>query len=498
MIYRMQLSLARALAFALLLFALAWSSAFGQPAEAEKAPNQNTAAGPVALRVVQARPRVDAPWLPAQRSETRALGMDLGDFILTDLDVVRYAKAIEVRRGGQWSAVQLRHAGVDCGLALLAPAAGGEQAVGLRTVGELPAPGSNIRAAVFGGAVAGEASDALAVLATYRGSITALAPGSDTDFITEAQARVEGQTTERIAAFGGAPIFSGETFIGVARWSDAANLSFTAPEIVRRFLKDIDDGAYDGVLRSGIAIQSAAHPALRRWLRLGQRSEGAFAVRIEFGSPAWSRLQAGDVILKAGGDAVNAEGLVQTADGLLSMDRRYAMATTALPLQILRAGEELSIELPRSSYNGPAQMRRSLEGRRPYFLGGGLVFQELDYELIHDYPSPAPLLHYRYRYFTADLLNQEVDRDVVLSHRLVDAGNIAAESFVGGVLHSINGRRVRNLRDLASEWRSLRTTRVSLRFLDRADLLVLSRDQLSALDRRIAARYQPQESGRVR
>ncbi|MBX7057393.1 MAG: hypothetical protein K1X75_04960 [Leptospirales bacterium] len=482
--------LAAALALVLFLRAPLYGEDSSRPPEGQ--PVSGVASSALReLRIVQKLPRVDAPWLASRLQERRAVALELGDYLLTDLDAVRYAQVIEVYDQSQWRTLRLKHAATDCALALLQRTDG--TTTPRRMVSAPPGAGAGLT--VVGFPRSGE--DESALPAVFRGLSREGVSGSDIDFALQGKVAMVGELPDGEQIYASAVAMSEGRALGVIHWDDRQSGRFMPASVIQRVLDDVADGAYDGLRRTGIDLLPARHSALRRWLGIEGKPGGALAARIEFGSPAYRLLQAGDVLVEAGGDMIAPDGQVMTAAGAIPLDLRYSLAPQGLRIRLLRNGVEQSVELPKSSYSGPPQLRRSMESVRSYFLAAGLVFQELDYDLIRQMQGSSALAEYRYRYFAADQLNEEADRDVLLTNRLEDRANAGAASFVGGVVQSINGRRVRSLRDLAREWRELRATRVVLQFLNRSDALILGIEEAGAIERRIEARYQPQEAGRV-
>lgn len=468
------------------------------PSNAEVAPRARLAA----LRVLRARPSVTQPWAQTTLVEVRAAGVRINDdFILTDLEAVRHARVIERIDGERPQAMRLEFAGFDCGLALLAKA---------DSPARRPPPG--LAELSFLGTREPAAGDELELLGFDRDGAAPAArrapvrqvgltelSGSDVDRRMAYLLQEVYDSPGRLYA-GGPALYEGK-IVGLLHVSDNApprRYYALATSVIRRFFEDIQDGRYNGYPRAGFEYQTLNNPTLRRSLGLAGEQSGVYITRLDYRAPAATVLSTGDVLVEIDGQRVLNSGQVGGAAGLTPLEEALA-AVGRRRVIVLRRGAPVNLQFETGVYPGPELQRSSLDPVRRYFLGGGLVFQELDYDLMHGGPAGArTLLRYRYQHFLSDRLGEQTDRDVTLTARLPDPLNNGLDRFLYEVVHSVNGRRIRNLEDFAAEWRETRTRYLTLRFVDREDELILPFDQLGELNRRVEARYQLEEQGRVR
>jgi hypothetical protein len=161
----------------------------------------------------------------------------------------------------------------------------------------------------------------------------------------------------------------------------------------------------------------------------------------------------------------------------------------------VRGGRTLTIQLPLRPAPDAKARARSIDGQRRYFLTAGLVFQELDLDLLLDTPAGRrPGLVHRFRARLLDQLALESDQDLILTEVLADPANAGADRFLYTPVESVNGSVVRNMRDLRSLFQSLSTKYVVIRFRNRAGAIVLERDRILESNKRIAERYSLPES----
>lgn len=215
-------------------------------------------------------------------------------------------------------------------------------------------------------------------------------------------------------------------------------------EIVRRFLKDVDDGRVDGVPDPTFVFGTLESEAARRYLGMDATQNGVLVEDVRGGTNA-SPLRAGDVILAVGGYNVANNGNIRI-EGNEIRQPRYAFYLRQLgdtvPATILRDGAVSEIELPvrKTEY----RIRRFMYDRKPdYFLLGPFVFTTVSINYLVDV---RPDFH--------DLIFEDRETPdeefVVLSAVMPDA---AAEGYLGMAeahVRSVNGVKIRNLRHLVS------------------------------------------------
>ncbi len=477
------------------------------------------------VRVVKTLYDVSEPYSAPEVREVFGSAAQLGSNVyLTDLELVRHATVVQV-----WSPEQVRepgapereipadasvlHAGRDCGLAIIVT---GEtldrdavNAVLKGAVETFPGGagipvGSEI--SVHGFDRPGEAPS------VRRVPVSALRPeliaGSDID--ERSMALIQERPGGPGLLYRGGPVAVGERWLGIyhapsdltqARDNRAYVLDVS---VVRRFLLDASDGRYEGFGHTGVYVQPVQRAAARKYLGLPldgeEKDVGVLVRRVDYRSPAWDRLRPGDVLLYVENEPVHSlSARIVLKERSLEIDEYIRERNVETTLRLLRNGRVLRTKVTASVYPGRDVQRARAVPERAYFLGGGLVFQELDYDLIHNTEAGrVQMLRHRYFDFLKERYNEQVDRDVVLTARLPDAVNAGTEQFIHGVVHSVNGRRIRDLKSFAAEWSYVRDDYVVIRFIDRGDPLVLNFDEARQSEERIVRKYQIQENGRVR
>ncbi len=260
----------------------------------------------------------------------------------------------------------------------------------------------------------------------------------------------------------GGPVIKDDRIVGVAlHASGGENHSTMVPApIIKRFLKDIEDGAYDGMPGIGILWQRMENPDLRSSVGMSKKQTGILTNKVLPGSPAKDILQPGDVILAIDGTDIENDGTIKfRPDGRTSFSHliQTKFIGDIVGLRILRDGETSDVEI---QFTKPLREFRLVPNEQfdalpRYTIVGGLVFEPLTLNLLKlwgaDWYSDAPpnLVNYARKEKTQD--RSEV---IVLVRVLADEVNIGYHDHVYKVITEVNGQRIGSLRDLVEAFES--------------------------------------------
>ncbi len=291
----------------------------------------------------------------------------------------------------------------------------------------------------------------------------------------------------------GGPAIAGDKMIGLAfskLGGDTQNIGYIIPnEEVDLFLKDIADGRYDGKPAMYDDLQTLENPALRDYLKLDKTVEG-MVVHRPYKTDASYPLKEWDVITHIGDTPIDNQGMIKL-DKDLRVSFGYLTQRLAkdgkLPLTVVRTGKLLRIELPVSAEH--PTLVTDLHGSYPsYFIYGPLVFSTATWQFVSSVENNAntmrilgfaksPLLTR-----ALDAPDGELEELVVVSspffpHKLANGYSNPA----GSVVYSINGMRIRSLRQLVAVLRDLKDPFVTIEFDQKGgEALVFSRPAMVA------------------
>jgi len=259
----------------------------------------------------------------------------------------------------------------------------------------------------------------------------------------------------------GGPALAGDEMIGLAfsRLGGADNIGYIIPnEEVDLFLKDIADGHYDGKPAMYDSLQTFENPALRAWLKLPKTVEGIIVQQTDTDDAAYP-LKPWDIISRIGDTAIDNEGMVKV-DGNIRVRFQYLIQKKTIagkvPLTIVRAGQEKSIELPVSPIR--PMLLTDLVGDYPtYFIYGPISFSPATAQFIGPISGNARALS-ALSALGSPLLTRRSDKPAFADEQLV----VVSSPFFphklskgygnpgSRVVSKINGTVVKNLRHLVT------------------------------------------------
>jgi hypothetical protein len=130
----------------------------------------------------------------------------------------------------------------------------------------------------------------------------------------------------------------------------------------------------------------------------------------------------------------------------------------------------------------------SYDVRPRYVLYAGLLFQPMNDELLEAYqPSDLRLRHF-FDFFVVEQIYLEHPEVIVLTNLLPDPINTYLSPYRGSIVDEINGKKVRNLKDLAAALAEP-ADRFVIDFIGDGPPLVLDPKQVAAARERIKTRY---------
>lgn len=223
------------------------------------------------------------------------------------------------------------------------------------------------------------------------------------------------------------------------------------PDVIRHFLRDIEDGVVNGFCDMFFSIEELESEAARRYYGMSDEQTGIRVCHVASGTDTNS-LAVGDILLEVEGYRVANNGNIR-----ISGNRRRSWQ---FPLTMKQIGESVQATILRDGKvvrtQLPVQKRKLcirgfLYDRKPdYFVFGGFAFSTVSYDFLK---KAEKQLH-------TDVTRDpefEGEEDVAIVNILSD-DCIEGYLGVGGALvRSFNGERVKNLKHLVELVENCRT-----------------------------------------
>ena len=386
------------------------------------------------------------PWNSGRFSGGIGTGFIIGENrILTNAHVVSNARRllITVHGNPEKYPAKVEYIAHDCDLALLSV----EDFTDFESfprfeIGDVPKLESQVR--VIGYPIGGER------LSVTRGVVSRI------DFQPYSHTRADSHLVVQIDAAinpgnSGGPVLQGEKLVGVAfqglRQADNTGYIIPTP-VVRRFLKDIEDGRYDHYVDLGITEFALHNPAMRRALELPDDGMGVLVTNVVPTSSCDGVLVPGDVLLALNGHEVDSAGMVRI-DGEKTnlneiVERRFA--GDRITATFIRDGGKRQAEIVLKPLPPSRMYAIQYEKQPRYVVFAGLVFQPLDTNLFATAKFDDVTVRRLYTDYVPKALFKDRCDIVVLTRVESDPINSRLASFTGFAVDKINGVEINGLK----------------------------------------------------
>jgi S1-C subfamily serine protease len=260
-------------------------------------------------------------------------------------------------------------------------------------------------------------------------------------------------------------------------------------DIIKHFLKDIEDGKYDGFPNLGFTFQSGNPKSLKQALKVPKEETGIFINRVYPTSTFSDKLKEKDFLTTIDGFPISNDGEVIT-------DAKKIFLTDYIESKQLGTNTEVSYYRVgiKNSIAVNLQKTYSLELYREstddYFLQAGFVFQPVSRSFfMNEEGDLDSSLRYHYSYFIQDLLYKYTARDIVLSFIFNDPETSKYKKFKFKVVESINGKVPKDTEDFKKIWSSNSKDFIILRFRGMDLPIVLRPESVTQINQRVKKRY---------
>ena len=385
------------------------------------------------------------PWNSGRFGGGTGSGFLIGEnLFLTNAHVVSNQRRVLITKRGSAKKhpANVVHVAHDCDLALLSledPSA--FQGLTPLDFGGVPALESQVRA--IGYPVGGDR------ISITRGVVSRI------DFRPYSHSRIDSHLVIQIDAAinpgnSGGPVLQNNKVIGVAFQGlrEADNTGFIIPiPVVKRFLKDVEDGKYDQYVDLGATEFPLFNPTMRQALGLSNNGKGVMIASVTPEGPCEGVLEAGDVLLAIDDHEIDSAGNIEV-DGekvLLHEIVERKFAGDSVKLSFMRKGETMEKEIKLIPFPA-ARIFAIRYGERPrYVFFCGLVFQPLDYNLYATFQFNNPRVRTLFQNYVKDAVFKDREDVVVLTRVESDRMTSYLTGFKENVIDEINGVKVKNL-----------------------------------------------------
>ena len=249
----------------------------------------------------------------------------------------------------------------------------------------------------------------------------------------------------------GGPVLQDGKVIGVAfqglRQADNTGYIIPTP-VVRRFLKDIEDGSYDKYAELGISTFPLHNPAMRKVLGLTENGEGVLITNVVPTSSVDGVLKTGDILLSLDGNPVDSDGKVlidgEKVDLNEIVERKFS--GDKVDIRFLRNGSWNDVVVSLKPLPPSRMYSVQYEKKPRYIAFAGLIFQPLDTNLFATSKFDDVTVRRLYTDYVSKGIFQEKKDIVILTQIEPDPVTSQIDDFTGLAVEKIDGLPVRDLK----------------------------------------------------
>jgi S1-C subfamily serine protease len=444
----------------------------------------------VRITATEVEPDYRAPWNAGGLERGIGAGFVIeGNRIMTNAHVVSNSRYLTVERDGDPNKYPARVLFVahDCDLALITVDAPNfyKDMLPLK-FGGIPALESTVSA--YGYPIGGER------MSVTTGIVSRI------DFQLYTHSSIDQHLAVQISAQinpgnSGGPVMQNAKVVGVAfqgySGDVAQGVAYMVPTpVIRRFLKDIEDGHYDKYVDLAITYSKLQNPAQRRFLGLKNDDRGVLVDTVVAAGPCANVLRPGDVLLTIDDHPIASDANVDLEGERVEMpevvERKFKGDT--VKFDIWRDKKPMSVKVTLDTVWPYLIQGHTYDVRPRYVVYGGLLFQPLNLDLLEAYQAADLRLRHYFDYFVLDQIYLEHPDVIVLTNLLPDAINTYLTPYRGGIVDEVNGTKIRTLEELAKALEQP-ADRLVIKFIGDGPPLVLDPKQVEAARERIRTRY---------
>ncbi len=249
----------------------------------------------------------------------------------------------------------------------------------------------------------------------------------------------------------GGPAISDGKIVGVVmqQMTQSQNIGYIVPvEIVRHFLKDVQDKKYDGFPHLGITTQKLENQAIRAIYKMDKDTTGTLVVDISQKSSAYSQLKQGDILLSIDGHQIQNDSTIEFIDNKYTSYKYYIdkkQISESIGFEVLRDAKVLHVEIKLNTIADDNLLVNTMahDIMPKYFIYGGYVFTPLTRNLFVGNHSTLLQLREAANQWASD----EKEQSVILLKVLASPSNRGDHNFSLWMLDKADNKEFKNFEE---------------------------------------------------
>lgn len=299
----------------------------------------------------------------------------------------------------------------------------------------------------------------------------------------------------------GEPVFIEDKLAGLVTGLDTKQgiVYVISADTIRRMIRDLDDGKYDGVPFFWIDYTAIKNDSnLREYLGMGKNDSGIYVTDIAHNSSGSYVIKKGDVILSIDGINIDDNGMYRSLlYGRLNFygiiqNRRFVGDRVTMTLLRKKKKKRIHFKLKPVKEKEFIIPQISSDKQPNYYIYGGLLFQELTYGFMTtwggEWEKKADIRLLYYYYTNSMKSNNGRKRFIVLNRILPASCNSGYQYKKNLVLKTLNSIEVRDIHHLKKLVDSFEGEFLRFDFIG-SETIILKKDEVKKCRGSILKKY---------
>ena len=290
----------------------------------------------------------------------------------------------------------------------------------------------------------------------------------------------------------GGPALSDGKIVGIVMQSlsESQNIGYLVPvNMIKHFLKDIEDGKLDGFADLGLTTQKMENPTIKKYYHLDENTTGNLVDNLVHNTSLRGKIKEGDIITAIDGHAIKDDGTVAFREHEYTSYHYFVdqhQMGEKVTFDIVRDRKKMAVEVSLEHVADDLLLVKTKEyDKMPrYFIYGGYVFSPLTRNLLNSAGHSKLAL----RYFATQWPTEKKKEVVVLLKVLAADLNSGNFGFTLWPIEKLNGKTFDNFDTFYSMVQSFRGKYLVLEDVDGVKVII-DREEALAKQEDILRKY---------
>jgi len=189
----------------------------------------------------------------------------------------------------------------------------------------------------------------------------------------------------------GGPAISEGKIVGIVMQSlnKSQNIGYLVPvDMIEHFLKDIEDGHYDGFADVGMVTQKMENPAIRHYYHIDENSTGNLVDSVVYNASLKGLIDVNDIVTSIDGHRIEDDGTVAFREHEYTAFNYYIdrhQMGESVVFDIIRGEKRMQVRVPlKNRADDLLLVKTTRYDKMPrYFIYGGYIFSPLSRNLLN-------------------------------------------------------------------------------------------------------------------